>query len=865
MGVLTTTLFPPRLPPAHVRRPRLIERLDRGAAGPITLICGPPGSGKTSLLCSWLQERSGRERVAWVSLDESCDDPVVLWEAALTAVRGDSAIPSIAPPVRGTGATFMPRLVNALAELPETTILVLDDVHVLRSRECLAQLSFLLLHLAPTLRIVLSGRADPPLPLHIARVLGTLTEIRAGALAFTEAEAAELFRAHGLAHDDARIATLCARTEGWAAGLRLAALGLDGRADPDGFVAEFGGDDRVVADYLMAEVLDRLPEHQRQFLLSTSIAERVCGALADAITGGTAGAETLADLERRIGFVLGVDNRGEWYRYHVLFARLLEVRARRELADEPSVLHARAAAWYAAEGEIWQALRHAVAGKDWELAGRLTVDHGVELLVGGHGGSLGALVAHLPPERVARDAELSAIVACSLVDGGDARGAAAHLEAAERIVASLPAGRLGALAETRALARLYLARVHGDPRDALVAADELLAGADHAPGHSRQALVQFNLGRTALWAGEPDRAARLLGDAAALGRGGRLDYLLVGALGHLALLQGARHGPAAGLPLADEALDLARRRGWEGGPQAAAAQLAAAAAALSIHRLQAAGTHLEAARAALADAPELHLDAVTRYLGAALVAAGGDVDRGLAELEPPTGGGWGLADGGLAMVTRARLLIATGDLERARNLLGRARPAPEGAVEAGFARLHLAAGDPYAALSALGDARSELASIRIELLLLRTLALQALDRADVRQAFEAALAAAELTGERSALLEAGERLRSLLRDAIRYGTSHRALVGELLDVLDDRQSVQSPTVVSELSRRELTVVRYLPTTLSNREIASELMVSTNTVKTHLQAIYRKLDVPDRRGAAERATALGLLAGHRISR
>jgi LuxR family maltose regulon positive regulatory protein len=854
---LVTTLLPPRLPPGHVRRPRLIERLEQGTARPLTLICGPPGSGKTSLLCSWLQERSGAARVAWVSLDQSSDDPAVLWGAVLAALRGDSAVPAIAPPVRGSRLTFMPRLVNELAALPETAILVLDDVHVLRSRECLAQLSFLTLHLPPTLRIVLSSRAEPPLPLHVSRVLGTLTEIRASDLAFTGSEATELLAAHGLPLGDAQVAALCARTEGWAAGLRLAALGLEGCDDPERFLAEFDGDDRVVADYLLAEVLDHLPPRRRAFLLRTSISDRVTGALADAITGETTGAETLADLQRTNGFVVGLDHRDEWYRYHALFARLLELRARRELGAEMPTLHARAARWHAGEGEIWPALRHSVAGEDWELAARLTVAHGVELLVGGQGGSLGALVAQFPPEWVERDPELSAIVACSLLEAGDAAAAAPHLEAAAGLVAP---DRQRALAETRAVARLYLARLRGDVRDALANADELLAASPERSGPagaSRQALVCSNLGRTALWAGDVERAASLLKDAVAIGRAGGLDYLLVGTLGQLALLELARGGPDDALPLAGEALDLASRRGWAGIPETAPAQLAAAAAALYGHRPDAA-THLEAARMALAGSGEVHLHAVANHLGALLAAADGDVERGLAQLAPAAIPGWGLADPGLMEVTRARLYIELGDLDGAEDALRRVESAPAGALECGSALLQLATGDPYAALASVADVRAELACTRVELLLVKTLALEALERTDARPALEATLAAAETTGTRSPLLEACPR--SILRTAIRHGTQHRALVGELLDVLDDRQPivVTAGMALDPLTDREQSVLRYLPSTLSNREIAGELLVSTNTLKTHVRAIYRKLGVPDRRAAVERAKALGLL-------
>jgi LuxR family maltose regulon positive regulatory protein len=843
-----------------VLRPRLIERLERGAAAPVTLICGPPGSGKTSLLCSWLQERSSCERVAWVSLDSSSDDPALLWVSVLAALRGGSAVPSIAPPVLGSHATFMPRLVNELAALSETVILVLDDFHVLRSRECIAQLSFLTLHLPPTLRIVISGRAEPPLPLHVPRVLGTLAEVRASELAFTEAEAAELLSGHGLSLDEAQVSILCARTEGWAAGLRLAALSLERCEDRDRFITEFGGDDRVVADYLLAEVLERQPPRRRAFLLRTSIADRLTGELADAITGESTGAETLAELERTSAFVVGLDNRRERYRYHPLFARLLEIRARLELGDEVRALHVRAARWHATAGEVWPALRHGVQGEDWDLVARLTVDHGVELLARGHGRALSALVAQLPCDGMQRDAELSAILACALIESGDVAAAVPHFETAERNAAAVHGDRRPAVAETRALARLYLARLRGDPRDALASADALLAEDEPnsgPAGATRQALVHFNLGRTALWAGDVERAERALQSAVAAGRASGLDYLLVGALGQLALLRLSQHGPDDALPLAEDALDLARRRGWVGIPETAAAQLVAAAAALYTHRLDTADSYLATARTAVAGSGDVHLAAVARLLSA---LAKGNIEDGLAALEPFGALGWGLADPGLAQVTRARLLIAAAELERAEATLRCVPSAPGGAIEAGFARLHLANGDPYAALAALGDTKAELASTHVELLLLRALALAALDRADAGLAFEAALAAAETAGDRSTLVSAGADLRPLLVDTIRNGTAHRALVGEVLDVLDDRRPAPAVvTGIDPLTCRELTVLRRLPTTLSNQEIAGELMITTNTLKTHVRAIYRKLDVPGRRGAVERAKALGMLS------
>src|SRR3954452_15000900 len=255
---LVTQFTPPPPPFGFVERPRLRGRLERGLDEPVTLVCGPAGSGKTTLLASAL-----RDTAAWASLEPGDDEPGRFWEAVLTALRAagavpeDSALDALAPPVHDSRTAFVPLLVNALAELPEPVVLVLDELQVVRSRECLAQLGLLVLHAPSTLRLVLSARADPALPLHVLRVRGRLVEIPAADLALDEGEAAELMVAHGLELPDRLVRALCARTEGWGAGLRLAALSLQGRADPERVISRFAGDDRAVGDYLLAEVLDR--------------------------------------------------------------------------------------------------------------------------------------------------------------------------------------------------------------------------------------------------------------------------------------------------------------------------------------------------------------------------------------------------------------------------------------------------------------------------------------------------------------------------------------------------------------------------------------------------------------------------------
>ena len=317
---------------------------------------------------------------------------------------------------------------------------MLDDVHVLRSRTCLAQLSFLVLHAPDTLRLVLLARADPALPLHVLRVRGQLVEIRAADLAFTLPETAEVLAAHDVTLSDEQVAALHARTEGWGAGLRLAALSLQDHEDPDRFLAEFAGDDRVVGDYLLAEVLLRQPPKRRNFLLRTSLVDRVCGSLADALTGEGHGADTLAELERTNGFVIGVDGRREWFRYHRLFGRLLRTRAERELAASfraararrPLVRRARRRHGGAAPRRRGGGVGSGARGRRRALVRALRARRGRRDPRAGR---------RLPAERVEADAEVSAALACAALDVGDTAAAERHCAHAEAAAERLPAAR----------------------------------------------------------------------------------------------------------------------------------------------------------------------------------------------------------------------------------------------------------------------------------------------------------------------------------------------------------------------------------------------------------------------------------------
>ncbi len=786
-----------------------------------------------------------------------------------------SSLAALAPPVRDSRNTFMPLFVNALAELPEPLILVLDDVHLLRSRECLNDLSFLVLHAPDTLRLVLGTRSDPAVPLHVVRVRGRLVEIRAADLAFTEPEATELLAAHDLALAPELVEALCTRTEGWGAGLRLAALSLQGRDDPERFVTEFAGDDRVVGDYLLAEVLDRQSPRLRTFLLRTSIVERICGDLADALTGQGSSSDTLAELDRTNGFVLAVDSRGEWFRYHRLFAKLLQLRAERELGSELPRLHGRAARWYAERGMGSQALKHAVAAEDWDLAVELVAEHWFALFVRGQGDTIRTLVDALPEERLRSDAELAAALACAAFEAGDAEAAERHVAHAREASEDLPAERRRRYLETMALARLQRASLRGDFEAALVVADELLAEAAVHGGWSddaRQALVHTNLGLTALWGHHLERAREELEQGASQAQAIELDYVTVSALSALSMLEVMVHGPAGASMHAYEAAELAERRGWSMIKQTSCVHVALALAAFYDLQPELAEEHLARAHVSVSHGAARHVHYLLAHLSARMAAADGRAADGLRVLESfEVTHRWGMPSPIERPATasmRSRLYAATGDRAAARAVLEGVRGEGWLDVEVSAARLELADGNPDVAVAILAAAvrKPGVHSVAtIEHAVLEAIARDAAgEPGRAGEALERALALAETTGHRWTFLEGGRRVETLLRGQIRMGTAHRAMAGELLAAFEDRDHERRSVapLLEPLSERECAILRYLPTTLSNREIAAELFVTTNTVKTHLRSIYRKLDVARRREAVERARDLRLLSASR---
>src|SRR6266571_818989 len=376
--LLETKLHVPRWRRGLVARPRLSERLSRGVESALTLVSAPAGFGKTTLLAEWLAAApAGGRSVAWLSLDQRDNDPASFWTylvAALkTAAPGDGAsvLSHLQPPQPPSEAGLV-TLLNDLDALPDDVVLVLDDYHVIDARDVQDGMAFLLEHLPPRIHLVIGSRADPALPLARLRGRGELVEIRAADLRFTPGEAAAYLNgAMGLVLTAADVAALEERTEGWIAALQLAALSMQGREDTAAFIAGFAGDDRYIVDFLAEEVLQRQPEHVQHFLLQTSILDRLSGPLCDAVTGQDGGKAKLTALERGNLFLVPLDDRRQWYRYHQLFADVLHARLLDEQPDDVPDLHRRASGWHEQNGEPSEAIRHALAAGDFERVASL--------------------------------------------------------------------------------------------------------------------------------------------------------------------------------------------------------------------------------------------------------------------------------------------------------------------------------------------------------------------------------------------------------------------------------------------------------------------------------------------------------------
>jgi LuxR family maltose regulon positive regulatory protein len=870
--LLGSKVVMPDLPAGLIERPRLFEPLSQTLAGGLTLLGAPAGFGKTVLLRSWLDSTHVEGPVAWLSLEPDDNDAGRFWAYVIAALERSGALPAGAPTLPASEPRRqieLAPLLNALEAAPEPVVLVLDDFHEIGDPTILRGVQFLIRHCPPRLRLVIAARADPRLPLHQLRTSGKLTELRVAELAFTPEEAAKLLRGQGVALGSGDVALLHSHTEGWAAGLRLAALTLRGHPHPSRFIAEFAGDDRSVADYLTGEVLARQPPPVRAMLLRTSILDRLNGELADALTGRDDGEEMLTELERAGAFVVPLEGRRSWYRYHQLFAELLRVELRHEAPERVPELHRRAAGWFAANGLPAEAARHALTAGDWQLATTVVLEHWHELVLGDPT-ILRELLGLLPAELAGPDPELAL--------GAAADRAGADLPADQQ-VAEIRRRRLPLLVAALRLGEAWRA---GDLDGVAVAALEMLALLGEAgPGAgTHDAARVFALNALAVaerCTGDLEAAEATLREGLIVAARAGLERPLADCTSQLALLEATRGRLRAAERSALQALELAERQSCAKDPQTVAAHLALTVVDGQWNDLPAAEHHLEQAVAAARGDSAPAVLAGVAAVRAWLLQARGDLSGALEALATARKdlAAWSpvpYLERPLA-VREAELRITAGDAVGARAALALAE-GPEGpapAVAVARARLELDEGDAKAATATLapwlnGSATTPSLTLLVEAWLLEALAARALgDPERGFRSLERALHLAEQEGFRLPFVSGRGRLRALLGAHLDSQTAHRPLIAELLET---RQPLSEPPppapapeeggLIEPLSERERIVLRYLTSALSNVEIAAELYVSVNTVKTHIKSIYRKLDTTGRRDAVRKARELKLL-------
>ncbi len=903
--ILATKLSVPPSRPNVVLRSCLIERLDEGLQGRLILVSAPAGFGKTTILSQWLAGCSRLEpevHPAWLSLDEGDSDLPRFLTYLIAALRtvaaevGEGALGMLQSPQPPPTEAVLTALLNEITTLPHSVLLVLDDYHVVDSEPVDQALAFLLEHLPPQLHLVIATREDPHLPLARWRARGQLTELRAADLRFTPSEAAEFLNrvmSLDLSADD--IEALETRTEGWIAGLQMAALSIRGRSDAAGFIQRFTGSHRFVLDYLVEEVLQRQPERTRSFLLQTAILDKLCGALCDAVTGQKNGKAMLERLERDNLFVVPLDEERQWYRYHHLFADVLQAHLVEEQPDQMPALHRRASEWYEEHGSRPDAIRHALCAEDFDwaaeligLAGPMTEDtsQSVTWLMWARA---------LPDELIRSRPVLGVWFAWALLGSGELEAAEARLRDAERWLEPGPSEpkvvvdeeQLRSLLATIAVARAYNAHSVGDVPGTVKHAQrvlELLPEGDHVRRQQATALM----GMTYWASGDLEAAARVF-----------FDYVMsLRAAGNI--------------------------------PDAISAASVLPVITLALGRPREAVDALEQLRQFVVGQGEPLLPAAT------------DLYRGLGELD--------LERGDLAAaeqhllrskelgeqaeapvwpyrwcVARARLAETEGDLESALNLLdeaerlfvrtplpvirpisalkaaiwarqGRVTEASEWARERGLsvdddlsylrefehltlARVLIARHESDRVAGALDDAVRLLERLlhaaeeggrigsMIEILALQALAHQARgDASAALAALERALCLAAPEGYVRVFVDGGPPMARLLEEADSRAMAPDDVRRVLAAFPSAGPRLTGPSGASSegaelLSEREREVLRHIAAGLTNREIAARLFLSVYTVKAHARSIYDKLDAHSRTQAVAKARELGVLPQH----
>jgi LuxR family maltose regulon positive regulatory protein len=873
---------PPAVPTGFVRRPRLAGLLTVGAAHPVTLISAGPGHGKTLTVASWARSGNAPGRVAWLTVDDTDNDLQAFWADVLGALAISGAVPPGSPlaemaPAAGFGDQETRLVRTALAGLPGVVTLVLDDFHRIGGAEVLESFGQLLERQPPQLRLVVTTRVDPALRLHRLRVNGQVTDIRAADLAFNPAEAAELFEANNFHLSDAQLRGLFDRTRGWAAGLRMALMCLDPH-DVDAGISRFTGSTPLVAEYLIEEVIDRLPPSNRQFLLNTSVADRISAALANELTGRRDGQLILERLAARHALVVALAGRNDWFSVHPLLREMLLHRLTTEQPDTAAELHLRASRWFAAQGEPIPAIRHATHAQAWDEVGRLTALAAPQLLTP----NAAALVAALGPAaaRVRVEPSTGTLLAAAVghFHRHDYESMSRDVDDAAGLMRGVPPEYRPAAQIVIAVLQVVHARVRNPARIGRAVVDLLdlvdrTARRDLPTTEQYRVIARNNIALGQLWSGDLAEAEQTLRWVQPRSHELGLGLVELSTHAHLAVVD-VIHGR---LPDAHRvtgaAQEVANRRGWASEPQALGLYAAAALTRLEWDQLDAAQEQIDAGltvsnsgsdvacRLVLAIAA-VRVAVARRHPDAVHVAAdrlhrvraqAGDLSPFLAR--------W-------CTVAHADACLATGDPQAAIEVIG-AVPASDGGYPAALGRVTVAKArlllrQPEAAGELLEPVIATIGpylGLAVEARVLTAVAAdqQGRDTAAIT-AITDAVELAQGAGMVGPFRAGGPRITALL-------ARHRHVIARHLDFTaaltaanntDTAATRTAPPPVEPLTEREHAVLRYLPTMFKSAEIAADLFVSVNTVKSQQQSIYRKLGVTTRRGAVDRARALNLL-------
>jgi LuxR family maltose regulon positive regulatory protein len=875
MALLATKLYAPTLRAGLVPRPRLIERLTAGLGCRLTLVSAPAGFGKTTLTAAWLQ--GAGQVYTWLSLDEADNDPARFTAYLLAALQkidpniGQAAQVMMQAPQPPPPEALLTGLINDIAATPEPFVLVLDDYHLIQALPIHQQIGFLLEHQPPQMHLVIATREDPPLPLSRLRARGQIMDIRQRDLQFTEEETGEFLRRMmdlDLSADD--ITTLQRHTEGWIAGLQLAALSMQQSDDLRRFVADLTASHRYILDYLVEEVFQRQTPDVQDFLRRTSILDRLTAPLCDAVVGRDDSQQVLLALDQANLFIVRLDESRQWYRYHRLFRDLLRTQMG---ALDLVPLHLRAARWWEQNGFLNEAMGHALAAEDWDEAERLMEPAGAQAINNGQFATLNRWLDALPEERLRSSPALAATKGWGLLTLGQFGAAAAWADLAEKL---LPAGAPPQIQALVVCLQTYVAQIQSDVPRVIALAHQALALLQAGDPHGLRGAALSNLASAQASMGDITAATQTSRELARLGQEGGRPISAVSALTNLAWFEHLQGRPQEALALGQQALDLCVDARGRPLPLAGHAHMGLGLITYDLNDLAQAREHLaqglglgrqlrlttgamqamftlariqhlmgekEAALATVREARQAAsqfnlplIDAFVAACEADLNSRLGDIDAvarwaeqaGLSPGDPPSF----LRES--EYLTYARLLLHQRRLEEVHTLLANLeRHAQERGLQRSLIAIHI----------------------------LQALTQQALGHKEQALArFEQAVRLAAPGGYRRAFLDEGQPALELLPAVRRLAPQ---FVDELLACAPaepscDRLAPQKQPLVEPLSERELEVLALLAEGLSNREIADKLFVSVGTVKTHVHNIYGKLGVGGRTQATAEARELGLL-------